>query len=210
VPLFPLPDNVLLIGVPATYRVFEPRYRALVDDLLAIEQPSNRWLAIPRLADGWQQDYYGSPAILPCAALAIARTIRPSMQGEFEIVVEGVMRCELQEIPSEQPYRRAHALPRPDEPVDEALIAQHMEDLLGHVGMLLHSLGDRGRRLAQLIDEDIAPAIVVDRLGAAILHDHRHRQSFLENRSLVSRIDDLRGVLHRALGGGPGLTPSVN
>ena len=67
VPLFPLPDHALLIGVPASYRVFEPRYRALVDDLLGIDDHEQRWLAIPQLAEGWQSDYFGAPAIRSCA-----------------------------------------------------------------------------------------------------------------------------------------------
>ncbi len=36
VPVFPLPDHVFLPGVPVPYRIFEPRYRALVRDLLKL------------------------------------------------------------------------------------------------------------------------------------------------------------------------------
>ena len=38
VPLFPLPDHVFLPSIQAPYRVFEPRYRALVDALLERER----------------------------------------------------------------------------------------------------------------------------------------------------------------------------
>ena len=33
IPIFPLPDHVLLPAIPTAYRIFEPRYRALVVDL---------------------------------------------------------------------------------------------------------------------------------------------------------------------------------
>lgn len=209
IPLFPLPDHALLIGVPASYRVFEPRYRALVDDLLGIDDHEQRWLAIPQLAEGWQSDYFGAPAIRSCAALAKARHIRPSSHGEFEIIVEGIQRCILQEQDSDRPYRLARPEPFGEEPVDDGIVATHLDDLLGHVGILLHQLGDRGRKLALLVDEDLAPGLLVDRLGAVMLGDARSRQAFLENRNLVERIDWLRKVLHDALGRGP-QTPSVN
>lgn len=210
VPLFPLPNQVLLIGVPVLYRVFEPRYRALVDDLLGCADPSRRWLAIPGLAEGWQSDYYGNPPILTCAALAQVRSIRPSSHGEFEIIVEGIMRCDLHEVPSNQPYRLARPTLRPDEPVDDATVASHLDDLLGHVGVLLRSLGDRAQRLAQVINEDAPPQDLVDCLGAVMLGDHQRRQYFLEQRNLIARIDLLRDLLHQALGQGPGMQPSNN
>jgi len=210
IPLFPLPDNVLLIGVPALYRAFEPRYRALVDSLLEQNDPRQRWLAIPRLVDGWQQDYYGAPPFHPCVALAQVRNIRPASQGEFELVVEGIVRCDLAEIRSHHPYRLARPTLRTDEPVDAEQLALHVHDLLGHVGMVLRVLGDRGQRLAQVIDEQAEPGELVDRLGAALLGDHRLRQDFLEQRSLIARTDLLRNVIHTSLGRGPGMQPSEN
>lgn len=210
VPLFPLPNQVLLIGVPVLYRVFEPRYRALVDDLLGLSDPADRWLAIPGLAEGWQSDYYGNPPILTCAAVARVRSIRPSSHGEFEIIVEGLARCDLHEVPSAQPYRLARPTPRPDEPVDDTEVAHHLDDLLGHVGVLLRSLGDRAQRLAQVINENAPPEDLVDCLGAVMLGDHQRRQYFLEQRNLIARIDLLRDMLHQALGKGPGMAPSHN
>ena len=41
-PLFPLPDVVLLPGTMLPLHVFEDRYRALVHHLLRVEDPTER------------------------------------------------------------------------------------------------------------------------------------------------------------------------
>lgn len=211
VPLFPLPNQVLLIGVPTTYRVFEPRYRALIDDLLQCHSSEQRWLAIPTLADGWQQDYYGKPAIIPCAALAVARSIRPSAHGEFEVLIEGVTRCRLNEIATDTPYRRAEVTVLPDEPVDDTQVSTHMQGLLGHLQLILRRMGDKAGHLARLIDEDDRdPALMVDRLAAVMITDAKARRTFLEERNVIHRIDHLTLLMHQAIGHGPQSQPSEN
>ena len=106
VPLFPLPDHVLLPKVPAPYRVFEPRYRALVEHLL--EQPEDhRWLSVPRLAPGWKSDYHGQPPIHQVATLGRITTCEALAGGHYFILVEGVARIQLTESVSKHPFRTA-------------------------------------------------------------------------------------------------------
>src|SRR5512139_2245554 len=100
VPLFPLPDHVFLPGVPAPYRIFEPRYRALVRDLLKLP-PAERLLAIPRLSPGWRpEEYDGAPAFDPVATIGQVIHCAPLPDGEFHIVVQGISRVLLKEVPS--------------------------------------------------------------------------------------------------------------
>ena len=113
VPIFPLPDHVFLPSIQAPYRVFEPRYRALVDWLL--DQPEDeRWLAIPRLATGWQTDYHGAPPFNPVATVGRMLSCETLRGGHFYIVVEGVARCRLSERVASEPYRIANVEPLPD------------------------------------------------------------------------------------------------
>ena len=195
-PLFPLPDHVLLIGLPMPYRVFEPRYRALVDDLIG-KPPSDRWIAIPRLEEGWQGRYEGTPPFHALAAIGLVRTIRPEENGQFHIRVEGVQRCQLEEVPSSHLYRLARPLPLPDLPdgVPPALLEQGVEDVVNLIDELRARLGPRGDVIKPLVENtDDVPALI-DRLGAAVIADADVRQEFLECRRLPVRIEMLKRVL---------------
>jgi len=213
VPLFPLPDHVLLLGLPRIYRMFEPRYRALVDDLIGRDPPA-RWLALPRLTAGWEGEYYDTPPFHPHAALAKARSIRPLANGEWEVIVEGVARCRLDERPSPHPYRIAAVHPLDDLTADPGSVEVGVAEVLGLVGRLREQLGPRGDALAPLLVNTQDASALVDRLGSALLGDVEVRQIFLETRRLTERIDLLRDglaqVLRRAEGGPEKWEPSAN
>ncbi len=196
-PLFPLPEQVLLPGLATPYRVFEPRYRTLVEDLLAMA-PERRWLAIPRLAPGWQDGYHQSPAIVPIAAAAVLQQIRALDGGQYLIVVEGRVRCRLEESTSSRPYRVARAVPLPDLPgaATDGVAAAAFGELVTLVGTLARRLGEaEGGRLRRLLDDQLAPEVLVDRLAAALLVTPDRRQDFLECRVLARRIAALREAL---------------
>ncbi|MBA3685262.1 MAG: LON peptidase substrate-binding domain-containing protein [Planctomycetes bacterium] len=215
VPMFPLPDHVLLLGLPTPYRIFEPRYRALVDDLLARE-PRDRWLAVPRLAPGWQGAYHGQPAIQPVCTLGKVRNIRPLEDGQFLVIVEGLARCELSELPATSDWRMARPtvlddLPGAESPEERSAAIRSVLALVNH---LRNRLGDRGQVLAPLVQNTSDECALIDRLGAALLGDVEVRQSFLLARRLPERVDILRrglvAVLERPQGTSRLRPPSTN
>ena len=63
--LFPLPDLIMFPHVMQPLHVFEPRYRALLNDALN----SDGLIAMSMLAPGWEADYEGRPPVLPYACL---------------------------------------------------------------------------------------------------------------------------------------------
>jgi len=212
VALFPLPDHVLLPGLPAPFRVFEPRYRALVAELSGVDQ-GRRWLAMPRLAPGWQAGYGGSPAYLPVAALALVRDIRMLASGEYLIIVEGLVRCRLSAAPSPHPYRLAHAAVLPDAAGagDPGALAAGVADLAAQARDLLPP----GARAAGWPDQPSAgqdPLAGLALLGAVLLDDADHRQAFLECLQPAGRLGMLRTRVARARQArdGRGLRPSEN
>jgi uncharacterized protein len=211
VALFPLPDHVLLPGLPVPFRIFEPRYRALVADLGALDQ-GRRWLAMPRLAPGWQADYGGSPAYLEVAALALVRDIRPLAGGEALIIVEGLVRCRLSAAPSPHPYRLAQAAALPDAPPapDLARLGAEVADLADKARALLPPGAAAGWLDRQAFGQDPVAGLAL--LGAALVDGADHRQAFLECLQPAGRLGMLRTLLARARQArdGRGLRPSEN
>ncbi len=201
-PLFPLPDQVLLPGVPVPFRVFEPRYRTLIADLEARPE-DERWMVVPRLVDGWKTDQYGRPLFLPIAAAARLVRVQPLDPGESLIVVEGVLRLRLEEIASEKPYRLARWLPLPDDvtPNDSALTAA--EQVLAKVRILARRVGDGAEQLTELAEGDDR-VLAADRLAALLLSDADSRQWHLECRDQTERLNQFVRHLIRQLGPGAG------
>ena len=204
-PLFPLPDHVLLPGVPAPFRIFEPRYCALVADL--IRRPEDeRWLAVPRLARGWQADYQGSPAFCPVAAPARLVHVRDMSDGQFLIVVQGEGRVALSEVPSQRLYRIAHGAPLPDEPAELSAteLASAVDQLIVRVRLLAKRNGAAAEQIDQLV-AGIGPSqALIERLAAVLITEPGMRQSYLECRTPDGRVTLFRHVVEGALG--PGAT----
>lgn len=188
VPLFPLPDHVLMPGVQVPYRVFEPRYRDLVTDLLERE-PSERWLCVPRLAPGWRSDYHGRPAFHPVATAGLVVACEELDNGHYFLVVEGVARVRLDEVPSRAPFRLGSLEMLPDEPIGagaDALV-RVVHNLVQAVYGLVALLGPGAEDIADAITGDVDVTESIYRLAMAVIDDVDVRQQLLEERSVLVR-----------------------
>jgi len=196
IPLFPLPDHVLLPGIPTAYRIFEPRYRALVVDLLA--QPEDaRWLVIPQLCAGWQEEYAQRPAFHPIAVAAMVRRIVAEAAPEFHIVVEGLVRCQLSELESHKAYRLARPERLPDLPDPGGDLGQALKSMLARLAR--HGSGFTGQFLSvdpKLVD-GVDPLLLLDRLAGIVIPTSQERQEWLECRYVSRRLAILEEVIER-------------
>jgi Lon protease-like protein len=89
--VFPLPNLVMFPHVMQALHVFEPRYRALVEE--AIE--GDRLLALGVLAPGWEQAYEGRPPLRSTACLCRIATHQRTKQGTYNVLLLGVRRLRL-------------------------------------------------------------------------------------------------------------------
>jgi hypothetical protein len=112
-PLFPLPDGALLPGELLSLHVFEPRYRAMLDDA----RKGSPVIAIATLLPGWEADYAGAPAVADIVGLGRMVDDRPQPDGTSDIVLQGMLRAEIAtELDSDKLYRLAGLVPRPTRP----------------------------------------------------------------------------------------------
>ena len=113
VPVFPLAGVVLLPEQRLPLHIFEPRYRAMVRD--ALEGDAHIAVAF---VDG---DLQREPArIHPVATVGRIVAHQRLPDGRFNILVEGVLRARLDELPFLPPYRRARVTPLGDPASDVA------------------------------------------------------------------------------------------
>ncbi len=200
VPLFPLPRHVFLPGLPYPYRVFEPRYLALVDHLLA-RPASHRWLSIPLLRPGDPSFDGGGPAFARVATLGRVTGWRRQPNGHLHIVVLGEERVRLTEVASDHPFRLASTERWPDVAAAPAAddLATRVSALKQLLASLVVYLGPRGRPLAELAPGWDDPHRLPYRLAAALLEDPASAQAVLETRSLAGRLDLVEDALAGAL-----------
>ena len=213
VALFPLPNHVLLPGLPVPFRVFEPRYRQLVADLLEMGKDA-RFIAMPPLLPGWQAGYEGSPAFHPVCALALVRRIHALDGGQFLISVDGLVRCRLSELPSPHPYRLACPTALPEPRLDLTIEQLRLE--VGRICTMVRTWSlhqaDMEQHLEALLREDGDHAATLERLGCLLVESADQRQAFLECERLGGRLAMLRSLADSTLPGGrrDGLRPSEN
>jgi Lon protease-like protein len=110
IPLFPL-GTPLFPGVVLPLQVFEPRYRRLMQDLMALpESGDRRFFGVVAIRQGWEVE-----KVAPAAALydigctARLQAVRPQPDGGFRIVTVGGDRFRLLDVVvgNDPPYLQA-------------------------------------------------------------------------------------------------------
>jgi len=108
-PLFPLPNLVFFPNTRLPLHVFEPRYRQLVKDV--IEADSR--FGIVLLRTGWEEDYFGAPAVHPYGTMGTIEQAVSLDDGKFNILVRGDVRFQILGEVSRVPYRTARVVAQP-------------------------------------------------------------------------------------------------
>lgn len=217
IPVFPLPNVVIFPGTVIPLHIFEPRYRQMVQDVLA----GDGVLALALLKSGWEEhEPRGAPDIHSIACAGRLLEVSHLPEGRFNIRMAGLGRVRLDEIDSDKPYRLARvellAEALPDEESGATLAAR--SDLLGAYGLLVAEI--TGRQSLGLEGAQAAPFhALVNTLCAHLDMPSRVKQELLEVDDIMERglavTDVLRHELQRLSqrktdGGSQGGGPTVH
>ena len=93
-PLFPL-NAALVPGLVLPLHIFEPRYRRMIEELLARPEESDREFGIIAVRDGHQMQTSGLAALHEVGTTAILRGAQEYEDGRFDIVTTGNRRFRL-------------------------------------------------------------------------------------------------------------------
>jgi uncharacterized protein len=99
IPLFPL-GSPLFPGIVLPLQVFEPRYRVLVQDLLAEpEDGDQRFFGVVAIRQGWEVEQVApAEALYDVGCTARLQVVRPRPDGGFRIVTVGGERFRLLDV----------------------------------------------------------------------------------------------------------------
>ncbi len=114
--MFPLGRVFLFPHQVLPLHVFEPRYRAMVSDLL--DAPGR--LVIATVRDGEPEGPEHVPKVLPVAGLGEIMRHERLPDGRFMIWVLGLARVRIDEVAGDRPYRQVRCVPFAEIPVPDA------------------------------------------------------------------------------------------
>jgi len=178
IPLFPLPGAVLLPHGAMPLHIFEPRYRAMVQD--ALDGPGLIAMAIVDEED-WT-DGQAAPPLRPAVGLGVIAQHQQLPDGRYHLVLQGLARAtidtELDRIECDTPYRQAMLQPI-DEPTMEIDLDEHRRRLTGM--MTRPPLDDLVRvgAINQWLTDEIGTAALVDVCIGALVQEAEQRYAML-------------------------------
>jgi len=192
IPLFPL-GTALLPESVLPLHIFEPRYRALVQDL--IERPEQEQaFGVIAIRQGHEVGDDGVRALYEVGCLAQLRGIQPYPDGRFDIVTVGTTRFTLTGLHVDEPYLTGDVVDLPDELGEDP----------GAVGRIVRGRFERYREIVQMEDEPSElpddPTSLAWTVAAGMLLDLDERQRILAADDTTSRLRVERELLHRELG----------
>jgi len=125
-PMFPLPNVFLFPGLTMPLHIFEPRYRQMIED--SLDGPGR--IVMATVVEGCQDQLAGAPPVHHIAGLGEIMRHERLPDGRFLIMLVGLGRVLIREIPSDRLYRKVEAIPLRERPLDEALVPGVREQLV--------------------------------------------------------------------------------
>ena len=149
-PMFPLPNVFLFPGLTMPLHVFEPRYRQMIED--SLDGPG-RIVMASVLEDSVDQ-LAGAPPVHHIAGLGEIVRHERLPDGRFLIMLVGLARVLIREVPSPRLYRKVEAIPLRERPADDTAAPALRRRLLAAITARSAEPLDLGPavQLGQLVD----------------------------------------------------------
>ncbi len=181
-PLFPLPQVVLFPRALLPLHVFEPRYRAMLKDVVE----THGAMAIALIDPSGEVDAHGHPKIASVAGAGIVVEHQTMADGRSNIVVHGSARVRIEELPFIPPYRRAKATILEDVVTDVS--ADDRAALLAAANAFSSEVHKRDPNFSFRLPPNVEAGTLADLCAHHLVIDGGVRQSLLEERDVSARV----------------------
>ncbi|MDT0201273.1 LON peptidase substrate-binding domain-containing protein [Nocardioides sp. AE5] len=195
-PLFPL-NTVLFPGITIPLHVFEDRYRALVHQLLRIDDPAERVFGSCAIREGYEVGERGGQSLHRIGCVLQLTEVTQHPDGSFDIVAVGRSRLRLDSLESTGEFLAGEieVLPDDEESVDPLITAR-----------ALQAFDDYRTVLSQIRGEEVLSGDLPDDptylswvLAATCLLTLAQRQELLEATDTALRLAMLTEMMHEEI-----------
>jgi Lon protease-like protein len=197
-PLFPLPETVLLPHAIQPLHIFEPRYRKMIEDVM---QSSGQIAMASFRGDDWKLNYDGNPPLRQavCVGHVVHHDALPD--GRHNILLHGVCRARIEKIMEpmrDRPYRIARLSPLEpdtDQPPDPNLQSMRKDLRQMLVNPRLSRLRCVDTVMQWFDNEEVSTTALLELIGFALVHDSELKYRLLAEASPIRRARLIRGEL---------------
>jgi Lon protease-like protein len=184
IPLFPL-GTPLFPGVVLPLQIFEPRYRRLMKDLLALpESGDRRFFGVVAIRQGWEVERIApAEALYDIGCTARVQAVRPQPDGGFRIVTVGGERFRLLDVVvgEDPPYLQAQ--------VEWLAEEEAAEEAAGDSEGIVDPGGPVGRLLPAGADENLEEVVASVARGSMGVLSRGVRDLFMRYVAAVARLN---------------------
>jgi Lon protease-like protein len=180
-PLFPLPDVVLLPHAIQPLHIFEPRYRRMIEHTL----DGAGQIAMASFAcDDWKLHYqHGLPKLRPAVCVGQIAHHESLEDGRHNILLHGVCRAQIVQMiepEGERPYRMAMLSPLEPDDEDQAALTSIRQELKQ---MLISPRLSRMRSVETVMEwfnrSDVTTHALLELIGFALVRDSELKYQLL-------------------------------
>jgi Lon protease-like protein len=194
IPLFPLPNVVLLPHATVPLHIFEQRYRRLVHDAL----DSAGLIAMASFkGDDWKQDYEGSPPLRDTVCIGHILRHHALDDGRYNLLLQGICRAVIVREVQQDPYRTALLRPIETQAMMEIDLSderQRIESLLRDP--MLQQLASV-KAVANWITDEVPTCALVDLTIMNVCDDMEQRYRMLSEPQASARVSWLQQYLRQ-------------
>jgi len=192
-PLFPL-GTVLFPGAPLPLHVFEPRYRELVQDLLAAPEP--RAFGVVAIREGHEVGADALRSLYDVGCVALVQRVDALPDGRFAVMTVGTRRFRLLRTDDSRPYLQADVELLTEPEVTGSSVTRLVDGVRRTFADYHSALADPDSEL-ELPDD---PALMSYVVAATLLLGLPDRQALLEAPNTEQRLQLEADLLKRELG----------
>jgi Lon protease-like protein len=187
--LFPLPNLVTFPHVMQPLHIFEPRYRAMLEEAIA----EDGLIGMANLSPGWENDYEGRPPIRPIACLCRVATHHRTEEGTYNVLLVGLKRIKIvRQLPPQKLFREAEVellddvYPADNQPQRQAL----QRRLVRCFRRVLPKLAMPQGQIEHLLSTQVSLGMLTDIVAYTLQLDQKIKEDLL-----AQPLPDLRALL---------------
>ena len=177
-PVFPLPRVVFFPGSTLPLHLFEERYRDMMEDCVSRGPMA---MAVTLRRGDWEADYEGRPEIHEIAGAGRILDWRRREDGRFDLLLHGLSRVKLEELPEGGlSYRRAKATRLDDRETHPEAIHKGTTPVLATAASVVALVRERYPDFHLGVDAQTPPGVLADRIADRLVSEPEARQQLLE------------------------------
>lgn len=177
-----LPDCTLFPHGGLPLRIFEPRYRAMLQEAI----DSDCFFAVTRAIDPSESGESGAAAI---GTIGMVRASQILEDGTSHLLLHGIMRVRFTKWLTGKPYPYAEIEPLPSIFHPEEQAASATATLRGFVEDAIHEFPEEVQAaVMEMLQRTDDPVILADVVSQQFFHDPDQRQMLLEEESAATRV----------------------